>query len=426
MTFKRIQFYSMSTNPSSLPVESYDVAIVGAGPGGAMCALGLKASGLRVAILDKATFPRDKICGDALSGKVPEALSMHSPDLLKDFERFSEKLSTTALRLVSPSGDCLEIAFTPRHYSGSALGHISTRLAFDNFLVEKLRAAPNISLLESCRLNSLSVDATGAHLFCNNRIIKTKLVIGADGAHSLVAKRLANFTVDPRHYSAAVRAYISGIRDTRPENYVEFYILKDILPGYLWIFPLPNGMANVGMGILSSALHKQRLNLREKLLEILSTHPLIAPRFKQAKIVDGVKGFGLPLGSRRFQISGERFMLVGDAASLIDPLTGEGIGEAMLSGNFAAKQVLDCFEKNDFSAAAMRRYDDAVYGRLWNSFQLHSFLQKVAATPLIMNFLVRKISRSTAMKEFVASMVEDFDARKKLASPSFYLKLLFE
>ncbi|KER09505.1 MAG: hypothetical protein HY22_11290 [[Candidatus Thermochlorobacteriaceae] bacterium GBChlB] len=409
-----------------MPVESYDVAIVGAGPGGAMCALGLKASGLRVAVLDKATFPRDKICGDALSGKVSEALSMHSPDLLKDFERFSEKLSTTALRLVSPRGDCLEIAFTPRHYSGSALGHISTRLAFDNFLVEKLRGAPNISLLKSCRLNSLSVDATGAHLFCNNRIIKTKLVIGADGAHSLVAKRLANFTVDPRHYSAAVRAYISGIRDTRPENYVEFYILKDILPGYLWIFPLPNGMANVGMGILSSALHKQRLNLRDKLLEILSTHPLIAPRFKQATIVDGVKGFGLPLGSRRFQISGERFMLVGDAASLIDPLTGEGIGEAMLSGNFAAKQVLDCFEKNDFSAAAMRRYDDAVYGRLWNSFQLHSFLQKVAATPLIMNFLVRKISRSTAMKEFVASMVEDFDARKKLASPSFYLKLLFE
>jgi menaquinone-9 beta-reductase len=416
----------MSNTVSALAVEPYDVAIVGAGPGGAMCALGLKNSGLRVAVLDKAKFPRDKICGDALSGKVSEALKLLAPELADEYERFSQKLSTTAVRIVSPSGDCLEIAFKQNQYAGSALGHISTRLVFDNFLVDKLRGAANISLLENCSVKNIAPQKDFIDLHCSGRTIRASVVVGADGAQSLVAKRLANFTVDPKHYSAAVRAYVSGLRDERPENYVEFYILKDILPGYLWIFPLPNGMANVGMGVLSSALHKKRLNLREKLVEILSTHPLIAPRFKNATITDSVKGFGLPLGSKRFNISGERFMLVGDAASLIDPLTGEGIGEAMLSGGFAAKEILHCFEAQDFSAAAMKRYDDAVYGRLWNSFQLHAFLQKVAATPFIMNFLVRKVSRSPMMKDFLANMVEDFEARKQLANPSFYLKLLFE
>lgn len=414
-------------NAQNRVTEEVDVAIVGAGPAGASAAIGLRNAPLRVAIFDKAKFPRDKICGDALSVKIAEAMNRLSPNLFEKFEGFSEKVCANAVKIVSPSEDCLEITFKPKkHFSGSAIGYVSRRLDFDNFLVEQFRGAPNIAFYENAPIESVQLHREHIELQANGRAVRAKIAVAADGAHSIIAKRLANFKVDDRHYSAAVRAYVKGIADPRPENYVEFYLLGDLRPGYLWIFPLPNGLANVGLGMLSAALRKKRVNLREKLIEILNTHPQLAPRFKRAEMVGDIKGFGLPLGSKRFNISGERFLLAGDAASLIDPLTGEGIGEAMLSGAFAAKHIRDCFEAQNFSATFNKRYDAAVYGRLSPSFRLHSLLQKVAATPFLVNLLVRKVGRSEYLKDTVAGMVENFELRKRLAQPSFYLRLLFE
>ncbi|MFN3394308.1 MAG: FAD-dependent oxidoreductase, partial [Candidatus Thermochlorobacter sp.] len=129
-----------------MAIEEVDVAIVGAGPAGASTAIGLKHTPLRVAVFDKAKFPRDKICGDALSIKISEAMRQLSPDLLEKFEHFTEKVCTNAVKIVSPSNDCLEIVFKPKkHFSGSTIGYVSRRVDFDNFLVEQFRNAPNIT-----------------------------------------------------------------------------------------------------------------------------------------------------------------------------------------------------------------------------------------------------------------------------------------
>lgn len=399
----------------SLPIEQVDVAIVGAGPAGASAAIGLRQTALKVAVIEKAKFPRDKVCGDALSGKVPEALKMLSPDLLEKFERFPEKVYTTGVKIVSPSDDSLEIVFKPkRHFSGTTIGYVSRRIDFDNFLVEQFRKAPNIALYENTPVKAVRKETEWIELQTPQKIFRAKIAIAADGAQSLLAKQLAGFEVDARHYSAAVRVYVKGVADSRPENYVEFYLLRDIVPGYLWIFPLPNGLANVGLGMLASAVQRQRINLREKLLELLHSHPRLKERFKKAEMLSDIRGFGLPLGSKRWNISGERFLLAGDAASLIDPLTGEGIGEAMLSGAFAAQHVQKCFEAQNFSAAFNKQYDAAVYRRLGPSFRLHHILQKVAATPFLINLIVRKVGRSEALKDAVARMVEDFRSKKKV------------
>ena len=134
---------------------------------------------------------------------------------------------------------------------------------------------------------------------------------------------VVDYNDDLRH---VIRHYLADECDFQEENFIELHYVKDLLPGYFWIFPLADGWANVGLGMLTKDLSRLKVNLKSKLEEIVREHPTISPRFAQAEKVGKTLGFGLPLGSKQRPISGERMMLVGDAASLIDPFTGEGIG----------------------------------------------------------------------------------------------------
>ena len=109
---------------------------------------------------------------------------------------------------------------------------------------------------------------------------------------------------------------------------------------------------------------------------MVSNIPLLALKFKDAKQVGALEGFGLPLGSKETTISGSRFMLAGDAASLIDPISGDGIGNAMLSGKLAADQAIKSFKEVDFSAANMRNYDRSVYKKIGGKLVAGTFLMK--------------------------------------------------
>ena len=166
------------------------------------------------------------------------------------------------------------------------------------------------------------------------------MIIGADGAHSVVAKYLGTTTIERKHHSAGLRVYYENITSFHPDRYIELYFFNEILPGYLWIFPLPDNKANVGIGMLSDTITKKKINLRETLEKLMRTHPALKERFQYARPLETVKGFGLPLGSKQRKISGDRILLAGDAASLIDPFSGEGIGNAIRSGRVAAEHVL--------------------------------------------------------------------------------------
>jgi len=111
--------------------------------------------------------------------------------------------------------------------------------------------------------------------------------------------------------------------------------------------------------------------------DIINKIPEVHSRFKDAKALEDVKGFGLPLGSKKYAISGNRYMLCGDAASLIDPFSGEGIETAMESGKFAAEQILKSMAQNDFSANTLKAYDERVYKKMWGNFKNHYYLQRL-------------------------------------------------
>ena len=90
------------------------------------------------------------------------------------------------------------------------------------------------------------------------------------------------YKMDQKNYSAAVRAYYGGVKGIHPQNFIELHFLEGILPGYFWIFPLPNGEANVGIGMLSSEVSNQKINLKERMSEIIASHPNVKERFKNA------------------------------------------------------------------------------------------------------------------------------------------------
>ncbi|MCS6989824.1 MAG: geranylgeranyl reductase family protein [Chloroherpetonaceae bacterium] len=409
-----------------MPELNFDALIVGCGPAGASAAIALAQKGaFRIGVLDKAKFPRDKICGDALSGNVVSTLKALSPALYERFQAFPEKLGSYGIRFVAPNGKHLDVPFkSPRATVAEPPGFISRRMDFDNFLASEVKSLPNVSLLEETLAESVQIGQESVAVKTNRGTLTAALLIGADGANGVTTRTLATFKPEDAHFCAGLRAYYKGVSGMREQNFIELHFLRELLPGYFWIFPLPNGYANVGLGVLSRVVKKKRLDLKKLLARIIETHPDIAPRFKRATMVNGVKGYGLPLGSKRRALSGERFMLAGDAASLIDPFSGEGIGNAMKSGKLAAEVAAESLAQREFSREFLKRYDERVYQKLGSELWLSHTLQRLANFPALFNFVVNRARNSPTLSETISCMFDDLELRRELSKPSFYVKLL--
>jgi menaquinone-9 beta-reductase len=407
---------------------STNILIIGAGPGGVAAAMQLAKQGIECTVVDKAVFPRDKICGDALSGKVVEVLKKINPAIIRNFSEQDFQLGSWGVNFVAPNGNTLRVPFKKDiDKQKNAPGFISKRIDFDNFLLQQIKNNQLIKIIEGADLSEFQKTENG--FICKDKkgehVVETRLVIAADGAQSRFARWTGDAVPEPQHYCAGIRAYYKNVTGMDADNFIELHFLKELLPGYFWIFPLPNGYANVGLGIRSDKISKQKVNLKHELQKIVSRHPVISQRFKDAALEGDIKGFGLPLGSKKRKISGEHYLLIGDAASLIDPFTGEGIGNAMFSGMFAAQHASKCFRENNFSAAFNRQYDKAVYNRLWNELKLSRTMQRLARYPSLFNFVVNKANNNIMLKETISAMFEDLDLRDRLSRPSFYLNLLF-
>jgi geranylgeranyl reductase family protein len=407
-----------------------NILIIGAGPGGVAAALQLAKQNISCTIVDKAVFPRDKICGDALSGKVVEVLKKIDATLLNDLYLEPIQVGSWGVAFVAPNNKVLEVPFKQNFNAATQPppGYIAKRIHFDNFLFNALKKYPHhIQVLEQVDLTTFQKTSEGYTCISKdgNTTIHTKFIIASDGAQSRFARYTGDMKVEPKHYCAGVRAYYKNVTGMHKANFIELHFIKDLLPGYFWIFPLPNGEVNIGVGIRSDKISKHKLNLKNILNNIIQHHPEISKRFVNAEMVDDVKGFGLPLGSKKRSISGDNYVLIGDAASLIDPFTGEGIGNAMMSGYFAANHAALCFNENNFSAIFNSQYDTTVYKRLWSELKLSRSMQQLVVYPWLFNFVVNKAVTNTTLRETISAMFEDLDLRDRLRKPSFYFNLMF-
>lgn len=402
--------------------HDFDVLIAGAGPAGAATAIRLANSGLSVALLDKASFPRDKTCGDALSVDVINQLPLLSENLLAEFEKNDNKIPSYGIKIFSPDHNHVDIPFI--HQAKKSCGYISPRLNFDNLLFEEVKRCSNIHVFESCSIRQVTLKDKTVFAQTNLGAFRSQMIVGADGAHSVVAKHLSEMKVEREHYSAGLRVYYENVAQFHEENFIELHFFKDVLPSYLWIFPLAGNKANVGIGMLSSEVAKKKVNLKETLATLLKTHPHLQERFKEARPLETIKGYGLPLGSKKRRLSGERFLLTGDAAALIDPFSGEGIANAIRSGRVAAEHVQKCFAENNFSASFNKGYDKEIYRRMWNEFKISRTLQRLICYPRFFNFVVRKARQSKYVQKFLIDALANVEKKKKMLwKPAFYYRM---
>lgn len=407
-----------------------EILIAGAGPAGVSTSLFLSKKKIPHTIIDKATFPRDKICGDALSGKVVHILNKLDPEIVNELSQNSnEYTGSYGICFYAPNGNKLEVPFSmDPSKNKNAPGFISRRINFDNFLFNRLDRN-YATVLENTKL--LDVKRSGneltAQLKNNNGIFykNVKIIVGAEGDRSIVSRKLEPVNKNLAYYCAALRAYYSGVKGMHESNFIELHFIKDLLPGYFWIFPMSDGTANVGIGMLSEVVARKKINLKKKMEEIISSHPAIKKRFEGATLEGEIQGWGLPLGSAKRSLAGDNFLLTGDAGSLIDPFTGEGIGNSLLSGMLAAETIEKAVSENNFRKSLLSEYERRLYLAISKELSLSHSIQKLSNNAWLFNFVVNKAIKNATLRETLTCMFEDVDLRDRLRKPSFYFKLLF-
>jgi len=408
--------------------REFDVIVCGGGPGGSSTAAFLSDSGKKVLFLEKARFPRDKTCGDAISGK--------SMGIIKKLGLY-DKVSKTpnaiinAIGFSSPNGAYVRIEVPSKEDGVKEAGFVCRREISDNIYFQNAKSKPNVTTLENTEVTDLIFGEDGKSVIGviaksadgRQQEYYAKVVVGGDGANSVVARKVGLAENDPKHWCLAVRAYYAGVKDVN--DTIELHFNKRVLPGYFWVFPSDGGKANVGLGMLVSDVRRNKINLSLLMEDIIANDPLFKERFKDAKRITPIKGWNLPLGSERKKIYGSGYVLVGDAASLIDPFTGEGVGNALMSGYIASQVINEAFAANDFSEHFFKQYYDRLWGEIGREMEISYNMQRYGKYTFLLNLVIGKAARSPEIREMISGSFVNEDTRKGYASPMFYLKMLF-
>ncbi len=338
----------------------FDVLIVGGGPAGCACALAMHNKGYRVALIDKASFPRDKVCGDAIPGQSFKAIHQLHPQWATALQQFTDQTPIHASRAIFGNNSF--------RYQWKLFASNSKRIDFDYFLHNLVRNETNTTLINNEQVASVNQSPEG--IVCTLKSggqLQAALVIGCDGSNSIVKRSLLKKTDNKEDVYAAVRIYYSGITGVTPgEN--EFHYLKEV-EGYFWIFPLPNQWCNVGFGILKNKQKQGAPTDARKTLETIINSAAFKQRFQHAVPMSKLTGYSLPVWGKTQVLSGERCLLAGDAACLVDPLQGHGIDKAIRSGIMAANQAVKSLKANRFDAAFMQQYDAHIHQTLGKELQ---------------------------------------------------------
>jgi menaquinone-9 beta-reductase len=401
-----------------------DITIIGAGPAGLTAALALAKKGIACRLIDKNVFPRDKICGDGLGGKVISTLRRIDFSYAEELSASTFATSSYAVRFYSPSLHMTELSFKPPDPSQPP-GIICKRKDFDNFLMTKAMGFKKISFSGGIRINRLvrKNDTMISEDDSGRTVAESRLVLFAAGMDIKLIQQLDPYFIPSDNAGLGIRGYFDQVTGSGANFAIEIHFLKELLPWYLWIFPFSDGSANVGLALPVSRVKKNDLSLKKLLFFLIDKYPYLKERFRNAELKGKIEAQQIPFFSNHGCYAGDNYMLLGDAASLIDPFTGEGIGNAMASGYMAAEIAAWCLEKNDFSAYATHRYEQKISEKIVPELSLGLKLHRLARSKALINLVIRKASHNENTRQMISEMIYDTGTKRNLNKPSFYLKL---
>ena len=406
------------------------VVIVGAGPAGAATSVFLSKKGIRHIVVEKAVFPRDKTCGDACSGRTTTVIELANPKWLAEMRAHAELFHPTwGMTVVAPNGKTIDIPYTAKKADQiNPKGFTVPRLIMDNFLFEKM-ASPHCTIFQG--ITGLSIVKGGANVIVNFSVegqqyaVTTPVIVGADGDKSMVRRHFMPQETTAKTEAIGLRAYYDGITGMHPDNFIELHYFPEIPDGYLWVFPLPGGRANVGVGMLSATVRAKKIKLRELMLHTIKNNPRLAGRFSNATLLDKVDGWGIPIYTKSQPFSGDNFLLVGDAALMIDPFSGEGVGNALYAGMLAADAIAKATDEENFSAAFFRdTYEKEFDKHLGPELRQNGSMQRIFKSQRVFNWVFNKAYKSPSLRKIISCMFTEAELQKQLSKPLFYLKVL--
>ncbi|MCX8194730.1 MAG: NAD(P)/FAD-dependent oxidoreductase [Candidatus Micrarchaeota archaeon] len=394
----------------------FDAVVVGGGPAGSCCAALLAKRGARVLLLEKEKFPRDKPCGDALGAKALAVI-----DELGLREKISKKafLRSGGIIFSSPSGHFAKIG------EGEEGGFVCKRAELDSILFSHAKQV--CTAIEGEEVVDVIFEGERAVGVCSKdqmgeaKNYYAKLIVGADGANSVVARKVGAAFVRAEHLCSAVRGYYSNVEGLGRE--IEVHFLPECMPGYFWVFPLSSHEANIGVGMLVLDLQKKKLNLW-KVLQDCMKNKRFKGRFEKASLQGELKGWSLPLASAKRKCAGNGWALVGDAASLVDPFSGEGIGNAMKSARILARTIGKKLQEGDLPEGEFERYCQELWKEIEVDISNSMNLQRLGRHSFLLDLIIGKAGKSEWLRRELSTMLVESEAKGKAKSPLFYLRAL--
>ncbi len=345
--------------------DIYDAIVVGAGPAGSAAAIVLGNSGWRVLLLDRRVFPRDKPCGDLIGARALSAAFKLGvrPSEVHEYPRIEGALITSergALDLTPRSG-------LGRRLLASSDARVVPRLIFDNLLVQcALRAGAELHVGTVRNVGDwrAGVRRVEAETPTGPWQIEARAVVIAGGYGCRVAPDVAPRSAeDGPARGIAMRGYFGNVAS--PSGRIVFSLDRWLLPGYGWIFPLPDGGANVGVGTLVPTENVRTAGGKEPLQDLWRrfTDDDASPAagsLRHAVPLGPPRSWPLDLGPRRRRLVADGLVVVGEAAGLVGPLTGAGIAFALESGAAAGTAIAAALALSDLSIDRLRPYSEAM------------------------------------------------------------------
>ena len=414
----------------SSSVFDSDVLVVGGGPAGCSAGILTARQGCRVNILEKNPQGHHKVCGDLLGPRalyLLQALQIGWPGSechglpIQGIHVYDDKRLKSAARFQAAGEE-------------HAWGMTLRRDHLDGFLLERAEEA-GCTVFHGVRFKGI-VERDVRGIVCvaetrqGDRFFRARMLLGADGVHSATARAAGLYQRNAKSRILAVRGYfrnVAGLRDA-----VELYFLPHLLPGYAWVIPLGEDLANIGLGLRADACMQGGVHLARELERFVKEHPHLSRRLQEAQSVGRPQASAIGTYGQRIRRVAPHVLLMGDAGGFADPLSGEGIFGAIQSARMAAGVVKEAFAQDNFTEGFLAGYEERCKKPFDGAYRYAAFL---AGLPVrhgpwkpVVRWGLNQVEKNCLVDSQYARMVAGFFtgmvARKRIWSTRWFRRTL--